>query len=354
MPRNRAFPPHSPSLANHVAFRSDSGKSLVEDKMLRKASLVLLALFLLPVQAWAQGDYPNRTVRIIVPATPGGGSDTFARLIGQYLSTKLHQQFVIENRPGGGTLPAMEYVVSQPADGHTLYLSPSTSTSMHLVRKSMPFDVRKAFAPVTQIAVVPQSLVIHPSIPAKTVKEFIALAKKEPGKLSYGSAGIGTGPHMAMELFKSMAGIELEHIPYRGVSQSVTDILGNRLAGMMLNVLTAKPHVDAGTLRMLGVTSLQRSDAAPDVPPIANTPGLEGYEALQWFGVLAPAGTPEATRVKLQQLILEAMDTPETKARLKTEGAMHVPNTPAQFGDLIDSEIAKWTKLAKAINLPRQ
>src|SRR5262245_33635120 len=193
--------------------------------MLRRTCLAITGLALLgPLAgaAAAQSDYPSRTVRIIVPATPGGGSDTFARLVAQHLAKELNQQFVVENRPGGGTLPAMEYVAGQPADGYTLYLSPSTTTSMHLVRKSMPWDVRKTFTGLTQIAVVPQSLVINPKIKATSVKEFIALAKRAPDSLSYGSAGPGTGPHMAMELFNLMAGIKIQHIPYRGVSQSVT------------------------------------------------------------------------------------------------------------------------------------
>lgn len=303
--------------------------------------------------AAAQGDYPSRAARIIVPATPGGGSDTFARLVGQYLTTKLGQQFVIENRPGGGTLPALEFVAGQPADGYTLYLSPATTTTMHLVRKSMPFDVRKAFAPVTKIAIVPQALVVNPSVPAKSVQEFIALAKRDGGKLTYGSAGIGTAPHMAMELFLNMAGLRIQHVPYRGVSQSVTDILGDRLSGMMLNMLTAKPHVDAGKLRVLGLTSTVRSDAMPDVPTIAES-GLAGFESLQWFGLLAPGGTPAPVLNKLQALILEAMNTPELKQRLKTDGAMHIPNTPAEFATQINAEIDKWTKLAKAINLQPQ
>jgi tripartite-type tricarboxylate transporter receptor subunit TctC len=318
--------------------------------MNRSALFALLALGVLVTPALGQGDYPNRTVRIVVPATPGGGSDTFARLVGQYLSKKLGQQFVIENRPGGGTLPAMEHVAASAPDGHTLYLSPSTSTSMHLVRKTMPFDVRKAFAAVTQIVVVPQALVINPSVPAKSVQEFIALAKREPAKLVYGSAGIGTGPHMAMALFLNMAGIDIQHIPYRGVSQSVTDILGGRLSGMMLNMVTAKPHVDAGKLRALGLTSSKRSDAMPAVPTIAEA-GLPGYEALQWFGILAPGGTPAPILNKLQALTLEAMNTPEMKARLKKDGADHIPNTPAEFSALINREIDKWTKLAKAIKL---
>ena len=318
--------------------------------MLRRTCLAVLGLGLLVSPAVAQGDYPSRTVRIIVPATPGGGSDTFARLIAQHLAKELNQQFVVENRPGGGTLPAMEFVASQPADGYTLYLSPSTTTSMHLVRKSMPWDVRKTFTGVTQIAVVPQSLVINPKVPATTVKEFIALAQREPGKLAYGSAGPGTGPHMAMELFKLMAGVQIQHIPYRGVSQSVTDILGGNISGMMLNVLTAKPHVEAGQLRMLGVTSLRRTGAMPEIPTIAEA-GVPDYEALQWFGLMARGGTPPAILNRLQKLIAEGMRTPEMQERLKTEGADAVVNTPDVFQKLISDEIERWSKLAQAINL---
>jgi tripartite-type tricarboxylate transporter receptor subunit TctC len=318
--------------------------------MLGGTCLAVLGLGLLVTPASAQGDYPSRTVRIIVPATPGGGSDTFARLIAQHLAKELNQQFVVENRPGGGTLPAMEYVASLPADGYTLYLSPSTTTSMHLVRKSMPWDVRKAFTAVTQIAVVPQSLVINPKVQAATVKEFIALAKREPEKLAYGSAGPGTGPHMAMELFNLMAGIKIQHIPYRGVSQSVTDILGGNISGMMLNLLTAKSHIEAGQLRILGVTSSNRASAMPEVPTIAEA-GLPGYEALQWFGLMAKGGTPPAIRNRLQTLIAEGMRTPEMQERLKTEGADAVVNTPEVFQKLINDEIERWSKLAQAINL---
>lgn len=318
--------------------------------MLRGTCLAVLGLGLLVSPASAQGEYPSRTVRIIVPATPGGGSDTFARLIAQHLAKELNQQFVVENRPGGGTLPAMEYVAGLPADGYTLYLSPSTTTSMHLVRKSMPWDVRKAFTGVTQIAVVPQSLVINPKVQAATVKEFIALAKREPEKLAYGSAGPGTGPHMAMELFNLMAGIKIQHIPYRGVSQSVTDILGGNISGMMLNMLTAKPHIEAGQLRILGVTSSKRASAMPEVPTIAEA-GLPGYEALQWFGLMAKGGTPPAILNRLQTLIAEGMRSPEMQERLKTEGADAVVNAPEVFQKLINDEIERWSKLAQAINL---
>src|SRR4051794_17832716 len=175
--------------------------------MLKSALLAAFGLCVIASPTIPQSNYPNRTVRIVVPATPGGGSDLFARLAAQHLANVLGQQFVVDNRPGGGTLVGMDAVLNSPPDGHTLYLSPSTSTSMHVVRKTMPFDVRRAFVPVTQLVVVPQALIVHPGVSARSTADFIALAKSEPGKLTYGSAGIGTAPHMAMELFKSMAGI---------------------------------------------------------------------------------------------------------------------------------------------------
>jgi tripartite-type tricarboxylate transporter receptor subunit TctC len=182
------------------------------------------------------------------------------------------------------------------------------------------------------------------------MKEFVAYAKREPGKLSYGSAGIGTAPHMAMELLKSMAGIDVQHIPYRGVSQSVTDILGGRVSGMILNVLTAKPHVDSGAMRALAVTGLRRTDAMPNVPTIDEA-AVPKYEALQWFGILAPAGTPPAVVNLLQTRIAEGFRTPEMKARLAADGAEAVVSQPAEFGKLIDAEIEKWTAVAKAANI---
>ncbi len=318
--------------------------------MRRSLLLALLGLFLFGALAAAQSDYPNRPVRIIVPSTPGGGTDTFARLVGQHLSTALGQQFVVDNRPGGGTLIGMDAVAHAPPDGYTLYMSPSTTTTMHIVRKSMPYDVRRAFSPITQVVVLPQALIIHPSVAARSMREYIALAKRAPDKLSYGSAGIGTAPHMAMELLKSMAGIDVQHIPYRGVANAVTDILAGRVSGMILNVVTSKPHVDAGTLRALGVTGLQRSEAMPNVPTIAEA-AVPKYEALQWFGVLAPAGTPTPIINKLQTTIAEGMNAPEMKARLATDGAEAVGSTPAAFALLINEEMEKWTAVAKAANI---
>jgi tripartite-type tricarboxylate transporter receptor subunit TctC len=289
----------------------------------------------------------------VVPSTPGGGTDTFARLVGQQLQATLGQPFVIDNRPGGGTLIGMDAVAHAPPDGYTLYMSPSTTTTMHIVRKSMPYDVRRAFAPVSQVVVLPQVLFVNPSVPARTLAEFIALAKREPGKLTYGSAGVGTAMHMATELLKSMAGIDLLHVPYRGTANALTDALGGWLSSMILNTAITKQHIDAGALRALGVTGLTRTDSLPGVPTIAEA-GLPGYEALQWFGVLAPAGTPAPIVNLLQSKIAEGLQTPETKSRLAHDGAEGVGNTPAAFARLISDEIEKWTAVAKAARIEPQ
>jgi tripartite-type tricarboxylate transporter receptor subunit TctC len=311
------------------------------------------ALMAGPTQAQqATADYPNHTVKIIVPSTPGGGTDTFARLVGQALSDSLGQTFYIENRGGGGTLIGMEAAARSAHDGYTLYVAPSTITLLPLVKKHMPVHLSD-FAPVTLASVLPQVLIVHPSVPAKTVQEFIALAKKQPGKLTYGSPGIGTGPQMAMQLLANKAGIDLQHIPYKGVANVLTDLLAGRLTGMMLNATSAIPHIQAGTLRALGVTSAKRLDSLKDVPTVAEQ-GLPGFEALQWFGVLVPAGTPKPIIDKLQQAIAKGLTTEKVKARLKLEGAEPGGDTPEEFAKFLQEEDTKWTAVAKAAHIVPQ
>lgn len=312
--------------------------------------IAALALTVITSAAQAQPEYPNKLIRIVVPATPGGGADTFARLIAEDLSRRLNQQVIVENRPGGGMLIAMDVVAKSAPDGHTIYLATSGLTAMHLVRAVMPHDVRQAFAPITQIAVIPQALVVDPKLPVTNVAQFVAFAKAGNSDLTFGSAGIGTGHHMAMELFKVRTGINIRHIPYRGVAQAVTDILGGRLSGMMLNVVTAKPHVDSSALRALGVTSISRTASLPDIPTIAEQ-GIEGFKALQWFGLLAPAGTPADILTKLQQAVAAGLGTDQMKAHLQAEGAEGVGNTPDEFKQLIQTEIEEWSSIAKAIDL---
>jgi tripartite-type tricarboxylate transporter receptor subunit TctC len=321
--------------------------------MLRPILLALTGLAMMTGAAQAQSDYPNKPVKIIVPAAAGGGTDTTARMIADHLSKALGQNFYVENRGGGGALIGTEAAARSPADGYTLLMTPSTITTMHIVRKAMPVDALRDFAPVTQFIILPQVLVLHPSVPVQTLAEFIALAKKEPGKLSYGSAGPGTAPHMAMELFKSMAKIDVQHVPYRGVAPALQDILGGRVSGMFVNVLIAKPHIEAGNLRALGVTSLQRARPMPNVPTIAES-GLANYQALQWFGMVAPAGTPQAIVDRLQKEIADVLKTPAMQKRLEIEGADPVGNSAAEFGKVIKDEIAMWNEVAAAAGIKPQ
>jgi tripartite-type tricarboxylate transporter receptor subunit TctC len=321
--------------------------------MLQSTLAALAALWLLGGPALAQADYPTKPVKIIVPAAAGGGTDTTARMIADHLSRTMGQNFIVENRGGGGALIGTEAAARSPADGYTLLMTPSTLTTMHIVRKAMPIDAVRDFTPITQFIVLPQVLVVHPSVPANTLAEFIALAKKEPGKLSYGSAGPGTAPHMAMELLKSNAQADINHIPYRGVAPALQDILGGRVSGMIVNVLIAKPHIDAGKLRALGVTSLQRSRSLPNVPTIAES-GLPNYRALQWFGMVAPAGTPQPIVERLQKEIAAVLNTPAMQKRLEIEGADPVGNTAAEFGKVIKDEIAMWEGVAKAAGIKPQ
>ena len=309
----------------------------------------LICLVLAATTAHAQSDYPSRPVKIIVPATPGGGSDTFARLIGQHLSEAFGQQFYIDNRPGGGTLIGMEAAINGGADGYTLYLGPSTITLLSLMKKNLPVTVA-SFEPISLAAIVPQLLIIHPSVKANNVAEFVALAKKEPGKLTYGSPGMATGPQMAMQLFINSTGTEMLHVPYRGVASVLTDLLAGRLSAMVLNMVTAKPHVEAGNLRPLGITSSKRAENMPNVPTIAEQ-GLSGYEALQWFGLFTPKGTPKPIIDKIQQEMVKGLNSPKIKQQLAAQGAEPSTNTPAEFAAFLKEEGAKWAAVAKSANI---
>jgi tripartite-type tricarboxylate transporter receptor subunit TctC len=320
--------------------------------MLRPLFAGLIGLGFLATAAPAQSDYPNRPVKVVVPSTPGGGSDTFARLVAQHLSETLGQQFYIDNRPGGGTLIGMEAAVNSGNDGYTLYLAPSTITLLPLVKKKLPVSLAD-FEPISLAAILPQALMASPSIDAKDVAGFIALAKKEPGKLTYGSPGIGTGPQMAMQLFINSTGIELLHIPYKGVANVLTDLLAGRVSSMMLNLLTAKPHIDSGKLRALGVTSAGRVAGMEAIPTIAEQ-GLKDYEALQWFAFFAPKGTPKPIIAKIQQEMAKGLHAPKIKQQLAIQGAEPGGNTPAEFAEFLRKESEKWARVAKAARIEPQ
>ena len=313
----------------------------------------LLAGFLLLGNASAQGDYPTRPVKVIVPSPPGGGTDILARVLAQHLSKALGQPFFVENKAGAGNMIGIEFVAHAAADGYTVLLVPSTLVLNSVLYKKVPYDPVRDFAPVTLAATAPNVLVVNPALPAKSLAELIALARAKPGALSYGTPGIGTSPHLSMELLKSMAGIDLQHVPYRGTAAAVTDVIGGQIAVTFANVLTAKPQVDAGRVRALAVSGPKRIEALPAVPPVAEA-GVPGYEAMQWYGVVVPTGAPAPVIARLNVEAVKALQSDEMKEKLALDGAQPVGSTPAEFAALIRSELEKWTRVARAARIEPQ
>jgi tripartite-type tricarboxylate transporter receptor subunit TctC len=319
--------------------------------MVRLLCLAMLgSCLVLPAQAEAQADWPVKPVRIIVPSSPGGGTDTIARLLGTHFSTAVGQQFVIDNRAGAAGLIGYQIAARTAGDGYTLLVAPTTITSIHLVTKNPQFDVMKDFAPITQVVASTQALVVHPSIPAKSVKELVAAAKKSPD-LTFASPGEGSVPHLAMELLKLMTGMQMTHVPYKGVTPGLTDVIGGRVSAMLVNVISAKPHIEAGRLRAVAVSARKRAEGLPNVPTIAES-GYGDYEALQWFGLFATAGTPPRILSRLHTLTVAALREPETKKRLADEEP--IGNSPDEFARIIKAEVEKWTKVARAAKLQRE
>jgi tripartite-type tricarboxylate transporter receptor subunit TctC len=313
----------------------------------------LLVGFLVIGNANSQGDYPIRPVKVIVPSPPGGGTDILARVLAQHLSKALGQPFFVENKAGAGNMIGIEFVAHAAADGYTVLVVPSTLALNSVLYKKVPYDPVRDFAPVTLAATAPNVLVVNPALPAKSLAEFIALAKAKPGALSYGTPGIGTSPHLSMELLKSMAGIDLQHVPYRGTAAAVTDVIGGQIAVTFANALTAKPQVDAGRVRALAVSGPKRIEALPAVPPVAEA-GVPGYEAMQWYGVVVPAGTPAPVIARLNAEAVKALQSDEMKEKLALDGAQPVGSTPAAFAALIRSELEKWTRVARAAKIEPQ
>jgi tripartite-type tricarboxylate transporter receptor subunit TctC len=321
--------------------------------MSRVIYLVLFCICALSGQAAAEGNYPSRPVHIIVPSPPAGGTDIIARVLAERFSKAFGQQFVVENRPGAGNMIGIESVARSAPDGYTLLMVPSTLALNSVLYQKVNYDPVRDFAPITLAATAPNVLVINPSVPAQTLVEFVALAKKKPGELTYGTPGIGTSPHMSMELLKSMAGLDIRHIPYRGTAPAVTDIISGQISAMFANALTAKPQVDAGKVRALAVSGPKRIEAMPNVPPVAQA-GVPGYEAMQWYGLLAPAGTPPAIIARLHDEATKALGTAEMKEKLAGDGAEPVGSTSAEFATLIKSELDKWAKVARAAKIEPQ
>jgi tripartite-type tricarboxylate transporter receptor subunit TctC len=293
--------------------------------------------------AWAQ-TYPARPVRLMVGFPPGGGADTTARIIAPWLSQRLGQPVVIENRPGASSTLAAQAVVNSPPDGYTL-LSLGGSALMATLITSVPFDLQRDLAPVSGLNDLPMVLVAHPSVPAKTVAELIALAKAKPGTISMGSFGTGSASHLAGELFKMMAGVNLLHVPYRGGAPMVTDLVGGQVQVAFDVMVTSLPHIRSGGLRALAVAGSQRFDALPDVPTIAET--LPGYEARTWAGICAPAGTPLGIIERLNREINAGLARADIRARLGDVGTIPMILSAAEFGAFVAAEAEKWTKVVK-------
>jgi tripartite-type tricarboxylate transporter receptor subunit TctC len=266
------------------------------------------------------------------------------------LSKTMGQTFIVENKPGAGNVRGSDVVAKSPNDGYTLLMSASTLAINHVMHKQLPYDVARDFAPITQMVVIPNVLVVGAKEPYRSTQEFLAAARAKPGGLTYGSAGPGTAPHMAMELLRLQANIDLLHVPYTGVAPAINDVMGGRVNSMLVNFLSAKPQIDGGTLRALAMSSPKRSPFMPDLPTISES-GVPGYEAIQWFGLLAPVGTPKAIVERLQAETARILQTPVMKERLAIEGAEPVGSDPEAFAALIKAEMVKWSDVAKAAGI---
>jgi tripartite-type tricarboxylate transporter receptor subunit TctC len=297
-------------------------------------------------QAQEQHDYPHRPITLIVPYAAGGGNDVMARIVGEKMSKTLGQQVVVDNRPGAGGALATRQVAKATPDGYTLVIGGTGSLAVNpTLLPNVGYDVRKDFAPIGMIGSSALIVLINPATPAKTIPEMIALAKKEPGKYSYASAGVGSGIHLGAELFAYMAGIKLVHVPYKGTGPALTDLLGGHVSMYFSSLPSAIGLVKEGKVRALGVTGTKRSDVFPDVPTVAET--LPGYEAVLRYGIVAPAGTPRPIIEKLSAALRQAVADPDTIARMARDGTEASPGSPEDYAVVIDREERKWSEVVK-------
>jgi tripartite-type tricarboxylate transporter receptor subunit TctC len=295
--------------------------------------------------AFAQSDYPNKPIRWIVPYTPAGTNDVLARLMGAYLSQKLGQQVIIENRPGAGNNIGTEMAIRAPADGYTIFLvNPANAINATLYTK-LPFNFLDDMVPIAGIVRVPNVMTVTKNFPAKTVAEFIDYGKKNPGKINMASSGAGTSVHLSGEMFKSMTGVDMKHVPYKGAGPATTDLIGGQVDVIFDNMPSIIGHIRGGSVRALAVTTAQRSPAMPDTPTVAET--VPGYEASAWFGASAPKGTPPAVIARLNREFNAALADPDMKAKLANLGGVPIPGTPEQFWALHRAETEKWAKIVK-------
>lgn len=300
---------------------------------------------LTPAIAPAQS-YPDRPVRFIAGYPPGSASDTLARILAQKMTEAWGQQVIVDNRPGAAGNIAAEATAKAPADGYTILLVATNHAIVSSLYRKLPFHPIDDFAPVTHVSNAPAILVVHPSLPVKSVTDFVKLAKARPGQLNYGSSGNGASPHLVMELLKATSGIDLVHVPYKGIPPALTDLLAGQIQAMFSTMAPAMPLVRAGRLRALAVSSQERSPAAPDVPAMSES--IPGFAAASWQGVLVPAGTPAAVVAKVNETILRVIKIPDVHRRLIDAGYLPVGSTSAEFAAFIQSEMTKWAKVVKA------
>ena len=294
--------------------------------------------------------YPSGPMRIVVPFTPGGGTDILARVLGQKLTESWGQPAVVDNRAGASGTVGTAVVAKAPADGHTLLIVPAGYAGNPSLYKHLPYDHKRDLAPVSCLASGPLTLVIHPSFPARSIKEFIAIGRARPGEINFGSSGAGTLPHLSAELFSSMSGIKMVHIPYKGAGAAVTDVMAGRVPVYFMNILQSLQLIKAGKLRALGVTTPQRSPIAPEIPAIAEA-GLTGYDMTNWYGLLVPAATPREVIVKLSAEVGRILKLPELTARLADDGMTVVASTPEQFAAFLARETDKFTRVIEAAGI---
>ena len=297
--------------------------------------------------AWPQSGYPAKPVRVVLGFPPASAADLVARIVGVKVADGLGQQIVIDNRPGASSNIATEAVVRAPADGYTLLMGTIANTINASLYTKLAFDFARDLAPIAAVASVPNLLVVHPSLPVRSVRELIKTAKLKPGEILYGSSGNGTGPHLSGELFNLMAGVKLVHIPYKGSPQAMTDLLGGRVMVMFSPASTALPHIKAGTLRALAASSAQRTSSAPELPTIAEA-GLAGFETTVWFGLLAPLGTPREIIERLNKEVARALGDADVKKQFATQGIDAMGGTAEQFALYIRDETAKWARVVQA------
>lgn len=303
-----------------------------------------------PVPSIAQ-QYPSKPVRLVVPFPPGGSTDILGRALAQKLSESWGQPFIVDNRPGAGGTIGADQAAKAPADGYTLLMAHiGTLAVAPALYPKLPYDPVRDFAPVSMVAIVPNVLVVNPSVPAQSVAELVAYARANPGRLNYSSGGNGSAAHLAMEYFKLRTGTDIVHIPYKGTAPAVTDLIAGQVSLTMTGAPVVMPQVQAGKLRALGVSSPRRLEAFPQVPPIAES-GVPGFDATQWYGVVAPAGTPREVVAKLNAEINRVMQSDELRRRLLAEGAIAAPDTPEAFAAFIRDELKRWGAVVKATGM---